>query len=60
MTYPNAKHTIPVERVRRYLEPGPIVLVSSRWEQTISRRHLFRLGDAMTGGNRNARRPALN
>lgn len=25
------KHPFPVEDVRRYLEPGPIVLVSSRW-----------------------------
>jgi flavin reductase (DIM6/NTAB) family NADH-FMN oxidoreductase RutF len=26
------KHDFPVSEVRRYLEPGPIVLVSSRWE----------------------------
>jgi flavin reductase (DIM6/NTAB) family NADH-FMN oxidoreductase RutF len=26
-----AKKDFPVERVRRYLEPGPVVLVSSRW-----------------------------
>jgi flavin reductase (DIM6/NTAB) family NADH-FMN oxidoreductase RutF len=25
------KHNLPVENVRRYLEPGPIVLVSSAW-----------------------------
>jgi len=25
------KHDFPVSRVRQYLEPGPIVLVSSRW-----------------------------
>ena len=25
------KHDFPVSRVRKYLEPGPIVLVSSRW-----------------------------
>jgi flavin reductase (DIM6/NTAB) family NADH-FMN oxidoreductase RutF len=31
MTPSQAKHPIPVERVRRYLEPGPIVLVSSKW-----------------------------
>lgn len=28
------KQNIPVERVRRYLEPGPIVLVSSRWRDS--------------------------
>ena len=27
------KQSIPVERIRRYLEPGPIVLVSSRWRE---------------------------
>jgi hypothetical protein len=26
------KHDFPVGEVRRYLEPGPIVLVSSRWK----------------------------
>jgi len=26
-----AKKDFPVDKVRRYLEPGPIVLVSSRW-----------------------------
>ena len=26
------KHNLPVEKVRRYLEPGPIVLVSSAWK----------------------------
>ncbi|MBB3192479.1 flavin reductase family protein [Halomonas cerina] len=26
------KETFPVEKVRRYLEPGPIVLVSSAWQ----------------------------
>ena len=26
-----SKQNFPVERVRQYLEPGPIVLVSSRW-----------------------------
>ncbi|MFC3282349.1 flavin reductase family protein [Litchfieldella rifensis] len=26
------KASVPLERVRRYLEPGPIVLVSSAWE----------------------------
>ena len=26
-----AKKTFPVGNIRRYLEPGPIVLVSSRW-----------------------------
>jgi hypothetical protein len=25
------KNEFPVDQVRRYLEPGPIVLVSSRW-----------------------------
>lgn len=29
--YP-AKRDFPVEDVRRYLEPGPIVMVSSRWK----------------------------
>lgn len=29
---PVKKHDFPVERVRQYLEPGPIVLVSSRWK----------------------------
>lgn len=32
MTHCIAKRSIPVEWVRRYLEPGPIVLVSSRWQ----------------------------
>lgn len=27
------KKEVPVEQVRRYLEPGPIVLVSSRWKK---------------------------
>jgi flavin reductase (DIM6/NTAB) family NADH-FMN oxidoreductase RutF len=27
-----AKRDFPVSHVRRYLEPGPIVLVSSRWQ----------------------------
>jgi flavin reductase (DIM6/NTAB) family NADH-FMN oxidoreductase RutF len=31
MTHP-AKSNFPVSRVRRYLEPGPIVLVSSKWK----------------------------
>jgi flavin reductase (DIM6/NTAB) family NADH-FMN oxidoreductase RutF len=31
MRYPK-KSDFPVSRVRRYLEPGPIVLVSSRWQ----------------------------
>ncbi len=31
MTGRNAKLDFPVGKVRRYLEPGPIVLVSSRW-----------------------------
>jgi flavin reductase (DIM6/NTAB) family NADH-FMN oxidoreductase RutF len=26
------KHDFPVEKIRKYLEPGPIVLVSSRWK----------------------------
>jgi flavin reductase (DIM6/NTAB) family NADH-FMN oxidoreductase RutF len=33
MPHPIAKQSIPVERVRRYLEPGPIVLVSSKWKE---------------------------
>ncbi|NHF65605.1 flavin reductase family protein [Xanthomonas hortorum] len=32
MTKTRAKADFPVEQVRRYLEPGPIVLVSSRWK----------------------------
>ena len=37
------KSDFPASRVRRYLEPGPIVLVSSKWKgKTISRRSLFR------------------
>lgn len=27
------KAPVPLEKVRRYLEPGPIVLVSSAWER---------------------------
>jgi flavin reductase (DIM6/NTAB) family NADH-FMN oxidoreductase RutF len=27
-----AKHDFPVDKARRYLEPGPIVLVSSKWK----------------------------
>jgi flavin reductase (DIM6/NTAB) family NADH-FMN oxidoreductase RutF len=33
MTRSITKQSIPVERVRRYLEPGPIVLVSSKWHE---------------------------
>lgn len=32
MTTKSAKRDYPVSRVRRYLEPGPIVLVSSQWQ----------------------------
>jgi flavin reductase (DIM6/NTAB) family NADH-FMN oxidoreductase RutF len=32
MTKRNEKNDLPVSQVRRYLEPGPIVLVSSAWE----------------------------
>ncbi|PZW40857.1 flavin reductase (DIM6/NTAB) family NADH-FMN oxidoreductase RutF [Humitalea rosea] len=32
MPKPPAKHDFPVAQIRRYLEPGPIVLVSSRWQ----------------------------
>lgn len=32
MGKPAAKTDLPVSQVRRYLEPGPIVLVSSRWQ----------------------------
>lgn len=32
MTKRSEKNDLPVGRVRRYLEPGPIVLVSSAWE----------------------------
>src|SRR4030067_70520 len=35
------KHTLPVEKVRRYLEPGPIVLVSSAWN---GRRNIMTMG----------------
>ena len=31
MPKPVSKQSFPVSRVRQYLEPGPIVLVSSRW-----------------------------
>ena len=31
MTTSSAKKDFPVSQVRRYLEPGPIVLISSRW-----------------------------
>jgi flavin reductase (DIM6/NTAB) family NADH-FMN oxidoreductase RutF len=27
------KQDLPVEQIRRYLEPGPVVLVSSRWKE---------------------------
>jgi flavin reductase (DIM6/NTAB) family NADH-FMN oxidoreductase RutF len=32
MAKAHTKTAIPVDQVRRYLEPGPIVLVSSRWK----------------------------
>jgi len=32
MTKRSEKNDLPVGRVRRYLEPGPIILVSSAWE----------------------------
>ncbi len=32
MTRQFRKHRLPVEQVRRYLEPGPVVLVSSAWD----------------------------
>ena len=35
------KHRFPVEKVRRYLEPGPIVLVSSAWN---GRRNIMTMG----------------
>jgi len=35
------KHNLPVEKVRRYLEPGPIVLVSSAWK---GRRNIMTMG----------------
>jgi flavin reductase (DIM6/NTAB) family NADH-FMN oxidoreductase RutF len=35
------KTKLPVEKVRRYLEPGPIVLVSSAWE---GRRNIMTMG----------------
>ncbi len=35
------KKDFPVEKVRRYLEPGPIVLISSRWEE---KRDIMTLG----------------
>jgi flavin reductase (DIM6/NTAB) family NADH-FMN oxidoreductase RutF len=35
------KTNLPVEKVRRYLEPGPIVLVSSAWE---GRRNIMTMG----------------
>jgi len=35
------KHNLPVENIRRYLEPGPIVLVSSAWK---GRRNIMTMG----------------
>src|SRR3990170_2459457 len=35
------KHNLPAEKVRRYLEPGPIVLVSSAWN---GRRNIMTMG----------------
>lgn len=35
------KENVPLEKVRRYLEPGPIVLVSSAWER---RRNIMTMG----------------
>ncbi|NMT62078.1 flavin reductase family protein [Marinobacter orientalis] len=32
MTSSTPKKSVPLDKVRRYLEPGPIVLVSSAWE----------------------------
>lgn len=32
MTKTSRKRDLPVSKVRRYLEPGPIVLVSSKWQ----------------------------
>jgi flavin reductase (DIM6/NTAB) family NADH-FMN oxidoreductase RutF len=41
MTKHSQKSDFPVSRVRRYLEPGPIVLVSSRWQ---SKTNIMTLG----------------
>jgi flavin reductase (DIM6/NTAB) family NADH-FMN oxidoreductase RutF len=41
MTKHSEKSDFPVSRVRRYLEPGPIVLVSSRWQ---SKANIMTLG----------------
>jgi flavin reductase (DIM6/NTAB) family NADH-FMN oxidoreductase RutF len=41
MTPPARKVELPVEKVRRYLEPGPIVLVSSAWN---GRRNIMPMG----------------
>jgi flavin reductase (DIM6/NTAB) family NADH-FMN oxidoreductase RutF len=35
------KQDVPPEKIRRYLEPGPIVLVSSSWE---GRRNIMTMG----------------
>ncbi|WFM70192.1 hypothetical protein [Halomonas sp. CKK8] len=35
------KVVVPLDRVRRYLEPGPIVLVSSAWQ---GERNIMTLG----------------
>lgn len=35
------KQNVPLEKIRRYLEPGPIVLVSSSWE---GRRNIMTMG----------------
>lgn len=32
MSHPNKKIDFPVSDIRRFLEPGPVVLVSSRWK----------------------------
>ncbi|MDR1647393.1 MAG: flavin reductase family protein [Zoogloeaceae bacterium] len=41
MSFRTAKQDFPVEAVRRYLEPGPVVLVSSFWQ---GRRNLMTMG----------------
>ena len=41
MRSPLRKQDFPVEKVRQYLEPGPIVLVTSQWQQ---QRNIMTLG----------------
>ena len=51
MTRNARKQAVPLDQVRRYLESGPVVLVSSAWQDERDRpvaaaRMTFLLGDA--------------